>query len=140
MNNYYSCLVDFGHFSMPPLQEIKEKNEMNFISTIPFDTISKSSFAIDEEQSPVVQDYSKRTVKVLLIFSSYVLLYLYCIVQAVQEERSEGGISYKTYHKYFNAGGGVFYTFGMFFIFILAEVITIDNCVFKYNCLLSYCR
>ncbi len=47
---------------------------------------------------------------------------MYSIMQVEPEKRGEGSISLKTYHEYFNAGGGTFYTFGMFFVFILAEV------------------
>ena len=50
------------------------------------------------------------------------------------EERSEGSISYKTYHNYFKAGGGVFYTFGMFFVFILAEVIKLIENIYVGGC------
>ncbi len=47
--------------------------------------------------------------------------------QLSKEGRIEGNISFRTYHNYFKAGGGSFYTFGMFFIFILAEVKSHDD-------------
>ena len=48
------------------------------------------------------------------------LLILY--LQSRKEDRAKGSISLWTYHNYFKAGGGILQTFGMLFIFVIAEV------------------